>query len=266
MRLSDNHPTVNFDKSALILPILASVLLHTVIIIAVAAPLITPPTKPNTTIQTALVGQEAFNRAKTALSNHHVNQNKPTATNTSSTITANDNDNAFMQAQNQHRYHPQVSTSATTTQAYHPPPNSAPFESNSPNIQNQPTNAHAKLAEYSNHVSDLEQSNHTESTPSRAQINAAITSVKHRIEAIWQRYPKQPNQTITFQVNMNQQGDVTSIQFGGGHPDLRESVEAAVYAAAPFYELGGMRDSIRLQFTTEQLIMDNNQTTNEPNH
>lgn len=260
MRLSDNHPTVNFDKSALILPILASVLLHTVIIIAVAAPLITPPTKPNTTIQTALVGQKAFNRAKTALSNHHANQNKPTA-NASSTITANDN--ALMQAQNQHRYHPQVSTSATTTQAYHPPPNSAPFESNSPSIQNQPTNAHAKLAEYSNNDSGLEQ-NHTEPTPSRAQINAAISSVKHRIETIWQRYPKQPNQTITFQVNMNQQGDVTSIQFGGGHPDLHESVEAAVYAAAPFYELGGMRDSIRLQFTTEQLIMDNHQTPNEP--
>lgn len=261
MRLSDNHPTVNFDKSALILPILASVLLHTVIIIAVAAPLITPPTKPNTTIQTALVGQEAFNRVKTALINHHTNQNKPTADNASSTITANDN--AFMHAQNQHRYRPQVSTSATTTQAYHPLPNSAPFESNSPSIQNQPTNAHAKLAEYSNNDSGLEQ-NHTEPTPSRAQINAAISSVKHRIETIWQRYPKQPNQTITFQVNMNQQGDVTSIQFGGGHPDLHESVEAAVYAAAPFYELGGMRDSIRLQFTTEQLIMDNHQTPNEP--
>lgn len=264
MRLSDNHPTVNFDKSTLILPILASVLLHTVIIIAVAAPLITPPTKPNTAIQTALVGQEAFNSAKTALSNHHANQNTPTAANASSTITANDN--AFMQAQNQHRYRPQVSTSATTTQAYHPLPNSAPFESNSPNIQNQPTNAHAKLAKYSNNDSGLEQANHTESTPSRTQINAAISSVKQRIEAIWQRYPKQPNQTITFQVNIDQQGDVTSIQFGGGHPDLRESVEAAVYAAAPFYELGGMRDSIRLQFTTEQLIMDNSQTPNEPNH
>lgn len=263
MRLSDNHQTVNFDKSVLILPILASVLLHTVIIIAVAAPLITP-SKPNTAIQTTLVGQEDFNHAKTVLSDHHANQNKPTATNASSTITANDN--AFMQAQNQHRYRPQVSTSATTTQAYHPLPNSAPFESNSPNIQNQPTNAHAKLAKYSNNDSGFEQANHTESTPSRAQINAAISSVKHRIETIWQRYPKQPNQTITFQVNINQQGDVTSIQFGGGHPDLRESVEAAVYAAAPFYELGGMRDSIRLQFTTEQLIMDNSQTPNEPNH
>lgn len=262
MRLSDNHQTVNFDKSVLILPILASVLLHTVIIIAVAAPLITPP-KPNTAIQTALVGQEDFNRAKTALSNHHANQNKPTAANASSTITANDN--AFMQAQKQHRYRSQVSTS-TTNQVYHPLPNSAPFESNSPNIQNQPTNAHAKLAKYSNNDSGLERANHAESTPSRAQINAAISSVKHRIETIWQRYPKQPNQTITFQVNINQQGDVTSIQFGGGHPDLRESVEAAVYAAAPFYELGGMRDSIRLQFTTEQLIMDNHQTPNEPNH
>ncbi len=260
MRLSNNHPTVNFDKSVLILPILASVLLHAVIIIAVAAPLMTPP-KPNTAIQTTLVGQEAFHSAKTALINHHTNQNKPTAANASSAITANDN--AFMHAQNQHRYRPQVSTSATTTQAYHPLPNSAPFESNSPSIQNQPTNAHAKLAEYSTNDSGLEQ-NHTEPTPSRAQINAAISSVKHRIETIWQRYPKQPNQTITFQVNMNQQGDVTSIQFGGGHPDLRESVEAAVYAAAPFYELGGMRDSIRLQFTTEQLIMDDHQTPNEP--
>lgn len=260
MRLSDNHPTVNFDKSTLILPILASVLLHTVIIIAVAAPLITPPTKPNTAIQTALVGQEDFNHAKTALSDHHANQNKPTA-NASSAITANDN--TFMQAQKQHRYHSQVSTS-TTTQAYHPLPDLAPFESNSPSTQNQPTNTHANPSEYSNNVTDLEQANHTESTPSRVQINAAISSVKHRIEAIWQRYPKQPNQTITFQVNINQQGDVTSIQFGGGHPDLRESVEAAVYAAAPFYELGGMRDSIRLQFTTEQLIMDNSQTPNEP--
>lgn len=259
MRLSDNHQTVNFDKSVLILPILVSVLLHTVIIIAVAAPLITPP-KPNTTIQTTLVGQEDFNHAKTVLSDHHANQNKPTA-NASSAITANDN--ALMQAQKQHRYRSQVSTS-TTTQAYHPLPDLAPFESNSPSTQNQPTNAHANPSEYSNNVTGLEQANHTESTPSRAQINAAISSVKHRIEAIWQRYPKQPNQTITFQVNINQQGDVTSIQFGGGHPDLRESVEAAVYAAAPFYELGGMRDSIRLQFTTEQLIMDNSQTPNEP--
>lgn len=258
---SDHDQAANFDKSALTLPILASILVHAVIIIAVAAPLIMPP-KSDTAIQTALVNQEAFNSAKTALSNHHANQNTPTAANASSTITANDN--AFMQAQNQHRYRPQVSTSATTTQAYHPLPNSAPFESNSPNIQNQPTNAHAKLAKYSNNDSGLEQANHTESTPSRAQINAAISSVKHRIETIWQRYPKQPNQTITFQVNINQQGNVTSIQFGGGHPDLRESVEAAVYAAAPFYELGGIRDSIRLQFTTEQLIMDHSQTPNEP--
>lgn len=258
---SDHDQAANFDKSALTLPILASILVHAVIIIAVAAPLITPP-KSDTAIQTALVNQEAFNSAKTALMTHHANQNPKTA-NASSAITPGDK--ALMQAQTQRRYQPQVSTSASTVQAYHPLPESAPLESSRQSAQVQQASPKPTgQAEYSHNVSGSEQATGGEPAPSRAQINAAISSVKQRIEAIWQRYPKQPNQTITFQVNIDQQGNVTSIQFGGGHPDLRESVEAAVYAAAPFYELGGIRDSIRLQFTTEQLIMDHSQTPNEP--
>lgn len=234
------------DRSAWTLPILGSVLGHAIILVAIGAPIISPP-KTDTGIETTLASEAQFAAASQALKAHH------DAKQSTSSISAADQ--ALMQAQSQRTYDQprvrhstsQISNSQSSmfdTPSYDP---IAPTDTIS-----EPTDGIDGV--FAQAESAAAGGSESSRQPSRAEINSALSSVRNRVESIWKRYPNQPNQTISFQVNLDDQGNVTGISFGGGHPDLRESVSASVHAAAPFTELAGLRNSIKMQFTTEQLI------------
>lgn len=238
-------PDQTADRTVWTLPILASVLGHAIILVAIGAPIISPP-QTDTGIQTTLASQEQFAAASQALKAHHDAKQSTTA------ITSADQ--ALIQAQSQRTYdQPRVRHSSTQITSSQPSlfePSFDPMQSN--DTISKPSNSIDGI--FAEAESAAAGGAELSRQPSRAEINSALSSVKSRIESIWKRYPNQPNQTISFQVNLDDQGNVTGISFGGGHPDLRESVTASVHAAAPFTELEGIRNSIKMQFTTEQLI------------
>lgn len=232
----------NEQKRTIALPIVASVLVHGLAIFALSLSSIMPPQQP-AAMTTVLASQADFAAAKDALL-----QAQPKKTSQTTQITPSDM--ALMTAQT---YHRQAYQSTKPAEAYQELTSSTPSFDDYPALDtNNPPSDTSELATIG--------STPTTSMPDKAQINAALTAVKNRIETIWKRYPAQPNQSISFQVNIDGNGNVTAIIYGGGHPDLKESIEAAVYAAAPFSELAGLRDNIKLQFVTEQLIS----TPNEP--
>lgn len=234
------------DRSTWTLPVLVSVLGHAIILVIISAPIISPP-KTDSSIQTTLVSQAQFTEASQALKAHHNAQNSPP----SHASLVNE---ANTQSLRSHRTHTQHSSSHLGSDEQ-----SLTFDdtnffdiNNAHTISESANNIDAVTAQAENAAArDSDKQN---SQPSRDEINTALASVKNRIERIWKHHPNQPNQTISFQVNLDDQGNVISISFGGGHPDLRESVSASVYAAAPFKELAGIRNSVKMQFHTEQLL------------
>lgn len=241
------------DRSAWTLPILGSVLGHAIILVAIGAPIISPP-QTDTGIQTTLASQEQFAAASQALKAHHdaqMQQQSP-----SEVLAA---DQALMN-KSQHTYtQPRVRHSSSQIGSLDSMFETPSFDQIEPTQTiGEPTHIDSVFTQAQNAAAGDEKAGRQ---PSQAEINSALASVRNRIEGIWKRYPNQPNQTISFQVNLDDQGNVTGISFGGGHPDLRESVSASVYAAAPFTELAGIRNSVKMRFHTEQLI---STTTSDP--
>lgn len=247
------------------IPILSSIVIHAIIVIAIAAPMISPP-DTDTGIETTLVSQEAFAKAQSALQAHH-QQNQSAAQAQTKQISNADKAlmNSHQQANNPYATNRVVNATASTPigltnsqnlQAAQTPPSAAAvdFWGNNP-----PTHA-AELSDNTDFGQSQGESQVAPTKPSQEQINAAINAAKSRILSIWKTYPNQPNQAISFMVNLDADGNVVGVQFGGGHPELKESVEAAVRQAAPFSELAGLRNQLRFQFATEQLI-----TSTEPN-
>ncbi|MFB6349618.1 TonB C-terminal domain-containing protein [Moraxella sp. ZJ142] len=252
--ISDSTHKPNFT-----LPIVASVVIHAVIISIVAASVIAPP-NDDTGLAATLVNQSELSAAKNTLKAHHDAQRQAQHRPKSAISPA---DQALLNART-HHYQPPPSRQ-TAPQAV---PSFEPVDMTAKVNDNFTNGGIGSLADssFGNDTITNDDNRHslgaatadngnaaTSSAPSQAQINAALSAVKNRIETIWKKYPVQPNQAISFQVNIDAQGNVVSIVYGAGHADLKESIEAAVRAAAPFSELAGLKNSIKLKFVTEQI-------------
>ncbi|MFC0819797.1 TonB C-terminal domain-containing protein [Moraxella marmotae] len=247
-------------KSNFTLPIVASVVIHAVIISIVAASVIAPP-NDDTGLAATLVNQSELSAAKNALKAHHdaqQAQHRPKSAISSA-------DQALLNART-HHYQPPPSrqTAPQAVPSFEPVDMTAKVNDNftsgdigSDGLADSSFGNDTTANDDNRHslgVATADNGNAaTSSAPSQAQINAALSAVKNRIETIWKKYPVQPNQAISFQVNIDAQGNVVSIVYGAGHADLKESIEAAVRAAAPFSELAGLKNSIKLKFVTEQI-------------
>ena len=258
------------------LPILASVLLHGVIIVAVAAPLISPQNK-DTGMSASLISQADFADASAALKAHHAKNSQNQASSA-----ARPSQQPSISQRSQLSQPSRSASSQFNTPVYTPipdTPNYAGSFSDNANVamRNQAlADANNALNRgFSGGMSDGEKDNGTHAqsltspqgnrqnggasggltgTQGTATVNveAARAAITHRIETNWKRYPNAANQAISFTVNLDDAGNLKSISFGAGHQELRESAEASVRAAAPFSELAGVRKSFNMRLVTEQ--------------
>ncbi len=261
------------------LPILASVLLHGVIIVAVAAPLIAPQNK-DTGMSASLISQADFADASAALKAHHAKNSQNQA---SSAARPSQQPSSSHRSQPSQPSQPSRSTSSQfNTPVYTPIPDTPNYASSFSDNAND-TMRNQALADannalnrgFSGGMSDGEKDNGTHATSltspqgnhqngsagggltgtqgtATVNVEAARAAITHRIEANWKRYPNAANQAISFTVNLDDAGNLKSISFGAGHQELRESAEASVRAAAPFSELAGVRKSFNMRLVTEQ--------------
>ncbi|WP_294034950.1 hypothetical protein [uncultured Moraxella sp.] len=243
------------QKTSYTLPILASVLIHVVIVIAIMAPMISPPDK-DVGIQTTLASQEAFAKAQSALNAHHQAQNSAHTKSSQSTANAQ---TAFGSTDNPYQSNRVVNSTTTIEPSFSTDTQSLGFDQPSSTIDNTSSNFATNTNDNSSAADTGSASNNqlgSQGGVSAADKKAAQQTVYNRIKSIWLSQPKQPNQMMQFVVRFDEMGNVAGIDFGAGNPELKDSIRTAVQSGAPYPEIAGLVGQMTFQFQTETLIYD----------
>ncbi|USZ14835.1 hypothetical protein NGM44_00070 [Moraxella sp. FZFQ2102] len=243
------------------LPILASVVIHAMIVIAIAAPLIAP-SDADTGIATTLVGQDDLAAAQKALQNHHKQSQK--SAKSAQTTQVSSADKALMaRYQSDNPYQTNRVVNSTTQIASSSTPSTPSDTGTDISTFDTFTDTTSAPSADDQLASSVSVGDHAQTTGA-GTANATPTVDKlavqqaayRRIESAWKSQPKQPNQSMQFVVRFDDAGNVAGIDFGAGDPDLKPSIRAAVSAAAPYRELAGVVSRMTFEFRTETLIFD----------
>lgn len=229
---------------SMMLPALVSLFLHACLMVLVAAPLMT--SKKSESFHTKIITKQDFIYVKQQLINRQTHLT-PKQTGVKNDINAENT----IGSENKN---PKISLE-NTEQAKKDTPKSVLQQTKTDLNQNNILQNANNAKSTDEHLDDFSDSP-SESTSAIIEqpidMDKIRQSIVERIESIWQQHPNQPNQAILMTVEIDDLGQIVRIHFGAGHQQLKNSAEMAVRAAAPFYELAGVKNSFQMQLVTTQ--------------